>query len=614
MARLARSLAVILLLLPVSFAGLPLPENPNDSASETSTFEWSSIKPTQELTYLACFGSFQCARLLVPLDWQASEASRYNKTAALAIIKRPAKVSILDPTYGGAIITNPGGPGGSGVQQVLGAGEFLQWAVDSESKHFDIVSFDPRGVLNSGPDADCFSDPLQRDLWNLKTHEEGNLDSGDRALGLQWARAKAFGSLCANAEIGKYIGTASVVRDVLEIVDRVEEHYQTSRLKMESRLGPASTEAQSRLLNMEHPDVGTPMLQYLGFSYGTFLGNTFASMFPDRVKRMVLDGVVDAADYTAQGWTTNLQDTDKVMQAFYKYCFDAAYRCPLYDRAGPEAIERKMIGFLKAVQQNPIVAVDDSGSLPPDIITYSDIKRSIFASLYSPVRFFPALASMLDQLQKGQYDQTLRLLALQTSIHCPRDKTSTSPLSPTENEAPKAIMCGDGDDMSNQTIPEFEEYLDLLEYQSSAAGAIWATFRLICTGWQVRSRWRFIGPFGGNTSTPILWIGNTADPVTPIRNAHNMAKSFPGSVVLQQDSEGHCSLYNAPSNCTFDAIRRYFSSGALPKAGTVCPADRKPFDGKLSTNPEHCDAADSQNAHASDSFKMPYWRKLPLEI
>jgi alpha/beta hydrolase fold len=265
-------------------------------------------------------------------------------------------------------------PRGSGVAQVLGAGEFLQSTVDSDSKHFDLVSFDPRGVLNSGSDANCFSNPLQRDLWNLKSHEEGHLDSGNRALGLQWAKAKALGTMCATAEIGKYMGTASVVRDVLEIVDRIEEHYQKSRLEMESRLDPTSTEAQSQLLNMEHANVGVPMLQYLGFSYGTFLGNTFASMFPDRVKRMVLDGVVDATDYTAQGWTTNLQDTDKVMQAFYKYCFDAAYRCPLYDRAGPEAIERRMIGFLKHVQQNPVVAVDDSGSLPPNIITYSDIR------------------------------------------------------------------------------------------------------------------------------------------------------------------------------------------------------------------------------------------------
>jgi pimeloyl-ACP methyl ester carboxylesterase len=149
---------------------------------------------------------------------------------------------------------------------------------------------------------------------------------------------------------------------------------------------------------------------------------------------------------------------------------------------------------------------------------------------------------MLDQLQKGQYDQILRLIALQTSVHCPKGKSSTSPLSPTKNEAPKAIMCGDGDDMSNQTMPEFEEYLELLESQSYAAGAIWATFRLICTGWRVRSRWRYTGPFGGNTSIPILWIGNTADPVTPIRNAHNMAKSFHGSAAVQQDSEGHCSL------------------------------------------------------------------------
>ncbi len=95
------------------------------------------------------------------------------------------------------------------------------------------------------------------------------------------ARAKPFGAPCANAEIGKYMGTASVARDILEIVERVEEHNQKSLLKVQSRLGPKSTEAQTPLLNQkEHANVGTPMLQYFSFSYGDIPGEHIRQHVP----------------------------------------------------------------------------------------------------------------------------------------------------------------------------------------------------------------------------------------------------------------------------------------------------------------------------------------------
>lgn len=613
MVRIEQIFVVIFVVIQTCFATLPVPEYYDKSASGSFTFEWSNIEPSEELTYHACFEIYQCARLLVPLDWQASEESRYNQTIALAIIKLPARVSILNATYGGAVITNPGGPGGSGIQHLLSSGPYLQWALDSDSRHFDILSFDPRGVLNSGPDANCFSSGLQRDLWNIKIHEEWALDGGNRSLGLQWARAKAYGTLCANAEIGKNMGSASVARDMLEMVDRIEEYHQ--KILFESGITSRSTsaEAQAPLWNKEHADKSPPMLQYLGFSYGTFLGNTFASMFPDRVQRMALDGVVNALDYMGDGWSTNLQDTDKVMDAFFTYCFEARSRCPLYNRAGPEAIESSLKEFLEMVKENPLVGVSKSGSLPPEIITYTDIKRFIFGSLYSPVHSFPTLAFLLDQLRNGDYDQSLKIIAMQTDVHCPGDNSTNSLHLMGENEAPIAIMCGDGEDVSNQTLADYKEYRNLLESQSSAGGAILANFRLICMGWKVRSKWRYTGPFGGKTSTPVLWIGNTADPVTPIRNAHEMAKGFPGSIVLQQDSLGHCSLFNGPSSCTLEVIRQYFASGALPEKGTVCPVDRTPFDGKLFTFPKDSDDADGQ-VHILDYSKGLQWRHFPLVI
>ena len=91
-------------------------------------------------------------------------------------------------------------------------------------------------------------------------------------------------------------------------------------------------------------------------------------------------------------------------------------------------------------------------------------------------------------------------------------------------------------------------------------------------------RWRYEGNFTAHTASPVLFVSNTVDNVTPIGNAITMSKGFEGSVVLQQDSIGHCSL-SSPSFCTARNVREYFQTGKLPKKGTVCTPDRLPLDG-----------------------------------
>jgi len=122
----------------------------------------------------------------------------------------------------------------------------------------------------------------------------------------------------------------------------------------------------------------------------------------------------------------------------------------------------------------------------------------------------------------------------------------------------------------------FDAYWRTLADKSPSTGAIWARIRLRCTGWRIRALRRFAGPFGGETAHPILWVGNSADPVTPVGSARKMAKKFPGSVVLEQDSAGHCSI-STPSICTASVIRNYLNTGALPAPGTVCPPSAAPF-------------------------------------
>jgi pimeloyl-ACP methyl ester carboxylesterase len=555
-------------------------------AHETSVFNWGHVKPSRDLMFHPCYDDLQCARLLLPLDWLADEEDLWNETVALAVVKVPADVPPADPAYGGTILAQPGG---SGVEFLNYAGQHLKNVVDSSSSHsegksFDILSFDPRGVLHSTPSAVCFPDGSSRATWRVESQAYGLLDSAPQALNIHKTRANVLGAMCASREdpmyyepekIRGYMGSTSTARDILEILERLEDY----RHSLVARSSPIMNKQSLLSQGIERK---SPKLQYWGFSYGTFLGNTFASMYPDRVGRMVLDGVLNAPDYVATGWSTNLQDTEKVVRLFYQTCYEAGpSECPLYNEAGPEAMELDVRNLLENLRDYPIAAIvqpDDTTEVYPGVITYRDIKTLIFTALSNPIGTFPALATMLAGLKTGNYQEILGQLAIEKRQQCGDRNSNGNDRSETNemNEILPAIFCGDGEDITNRTAEDFKSYLRLLESQSPTAGSIFAMTVLQCMSWRIRAKWRFTGPFKGNTSTPILWIGNTADPVTPVRNAHEMAKGFPGSVVLTQDAGGHCSGA-APSICTMELLRRYFADGTLPREGMVCPTDFKPF-------------------------------------
>jgi len=151
-----------------------------------------------------------------------------------------------------------------------------------------------------------------------------------------------------------------------------------------------------------------------------------------------------------------------------------------------------------------------------------------------------------------------------------RNKVTASDLFPGP-----AIFCTDAAPPTwNKT--SFIDHLHQAQEISPNIGDIWAAIPLPCQSYGIRAEYRFEGPFTGNTSHPILWVGNTADPVTPVESAYKASKGFPGSVVLTQNSPGHCSL-NAYSFCTFIHIKQYFQTGELPAEGTVCEIDQLPF-------------------------------------
>lgn len=254
---------------------------PNDA------FDWGSIKPSAKLTYTPCFDEFQCAKLLLPLDWK-DETNK--ETVSIAMIKLPALVPEDDPTYAGAIFVNPGGPGGSGVDFLKNRGPGLQETIDKPGKkHYDMISFDPRGVGLSEPAVDCFpANSLGRTASVLGGLASGGLDLSPESLYYGHATAKAFGKRCegGSGDVLAYVNTPSVARDMVAMVDQIAE------LRKEQA---GDRDDADWKLELRSDD--KPRLNYIGFSYGTILGNYFASLFPERIGRLVLDGVCNATDY-----------------------------------------------------------------------------------------------------------------------------------------------------------------------------------------------------------------------------------------------------------------------------------------------------------------------------
>ncbi|KAI1211842.1 TAP-like protein-domain-containing protein [Annulohypoxylon truncatum] len=558
-------------------------------ASSATTFDWTALKPSTSLDYTTCYGDFKCAKLSVPLDWLSNSTS-VNGTSRvnLAIITLPATVDESDPSFGGTIITNPGGPGGSGVTFLLQAGKYMQKMAD-DTKHYEFLSFDPRGVSYSEPRSDCFNNEFSRDYNTMELRAMGPLDSGLSVVSRQKALYASFGELCKDgSEIHAYMSTASVARDMVEIVDKVEElrnRNGTVSTKLRARGGPR------RVHQREEKDV--PRIQYWGISYGTLLGNSFASMFPGRVGRMLLEGVVDAPDYIAGLWSKNLQDAQKDFGTLYTTCFEARSNCSLYDTgdSSPTDIQARVEKLLNALDENPAPVIAGSSI---EGITGTDVRNVIFQALYQPQLYFADLADTLAATISGNFSALYSTLGVPSaSAFCP----STLPTTYSwESDALYGVGCGDAVPQNNVSASDFVSYVAELKGQSTDFASNWASIRLACTGWRVRPKYRFMGPFTtpasdssnvkGKPSAPLMFLSSRYDPVTPHANAVNMAKQHPGSGVLVQDNAGHATIWT-PGACRDGYVRKYFETGEVPATGTVCQPDCKPFQdcpGLASTN------------------------------
>lgn len=403
------------------------------------------------------------------------------------------------------------------------SGRNLQTIVDAESdpifpapessdKYFDIIGFDPRGVGSTTPAVTCFPDPISQRNWELQLSAEGMLGSGPESLVRNWQRTQALNSGCSfwemadlphqNNSMMEYVNTALVARDMITIIERHGEWREKEGLKAQVAYDQSYGPDESRgILRRTQWRVNHEPLLYWGRSYGTLLGTTFAALFPDRVERAILDGVVNMDRYYEGRGPNTVIDADAIFSRFGQYCNDVGPNdCPFFVEGGPQAI-LDAYWTLEDQLLNMSIPVMASATRGPEVVTWSDVKVILRVAVYQPLLVFQVLAYHMGELMKGN---PVTLADFKHRSHfaaCP--STECSIAGPWSQEcsggqenglyASAAILCTDAEYMTEPSIEEFLDRWNNLKADSATLGDYWAQIELGCVGWKAKAKYKFTG-------------------------------------------------------------------------------------------------------------------------
>lgn len=451
-------------------------------------------------------GKFRCSTLRVPVSY----SDPGKGTLDVAVIELPAT---SDSRTAGDLVLNPGGPGASGVQFLQSTATSFPPSLRAE---FNLVSFDPRGTGQSDPVV-CAGPAGIRRFVALDPAPTTALEEAKVI-----AAVKSFDAGCA----------ASVPRLVLANLSTKDSAYDMNRLR--EALGQAK-------------------LNYLGFSYGTFLGALYAEAFPSHVGNMVLDGAFDPDLDTAalDGQQAHAFQVD--LDDFFAWCpTNTSCRSELPD--GAKATYRRVMARLEGGAE---LGADLPASLGgPEQVDYGVALTGVIFTLYSTT-YWPYLAEALAQAVTGN---GLLLAELAYSYAGFNENGTVSNLI----SANIAISCLD------RPAPPVSAFPALARSLAAAApdfGPAEAWGSLDCDYWPVRATGE-VAPIRLSRPLPLLVVGSTHDPATPYAWAQALTSQLSGSELLTRTGDGHTGYFS--STCVQRDVDTYLTTGKRPPAGTVC--------------------------------------------
>jgi pimeloyl-ACP methyl ester carboxylesterase len=384
---------------------------------------------------------------------------------------------------------------------------------------FDIVGFDPRGVGDSAP-VRCQSDrEKDRDLVNADVVPE---NAAEKAELIDSSRRFAEGCARSSGRMLPYL----------------------------------STEAAARDLDVLRASLGDERLTYLGISYGSVLGATYASMFPTRVRAMTLDAAVDPQVWINQPEETvrrQAQGFERAFDAFLADCKARGDDCG-FGEGNPGAAYDRLV---ERLDDHPIKA---KGSGDPRRINGYVAFLAVNAALYNRLAW-PQLADALELADEE--DDGSELLTLADSLNGRQPDGRYDNL----NDANASINCVD--ETNPTDVASYDRLSEELGRSSPRFGRAFGYARLVCAYWPAKATRRYTGPFRAEGAPPILVVGTTGDPAAPYAWARSLASQLSSGVLLTWNGFNH-GAYGGMNACIDRAVDRYLVDGTPPRDGTVC--------------------------------------------
>ena len=504
-----RHLAVLASVLAVVAVGCtsdrPTASEPTNTQAAPPEDVPAELRPfyEQQPRWSDCGGDFECANVKVPLDY----AKPGDRTIELAVIRLPAD---SEDKRLGSLLINPGGPGASGVEYARSARAVLS---DDLLEHYDVIGFDPRGVSESAP-VKCVTDQ-QLDEF-IAIDGSPNTPAEVDALDSE-SRKFADGCESRSRELLPYVSTVDAARD-MDVIRAV---------------------------------VGDQRMTYLGKSYGTFLGATYAGLFPQRVGRMVLDGAIDPRVSGEEMSLAQAEGFEQALAAFMADCVQQS-DCPV----GPTVEEgmADVTALLNAVDQQPLPT--DSGRE----VTQSLAILGIATALYDRANGWPVLRQALTAAQNRDGS----ILLFLADLYADRDQSGQ--YTSNSMEAIYAVNCLDRPDDNGPAQIQRNE----AEFKAASPhfGDYLAWSNLPCRYWPVSAG---DGPkaITADGAAPILVVGTTRDPATPYKWAVGLAEQLKSGVLLTYDGDGHTAYFQG-DECVDEIVDAYLIDGEVPQDGVKC--------------------------------------------
>ena len=442
-------------------------------------------------------GKFSCAMVTVPMDYNNPDGT----TIQIAVKKRAA-----DGESRGSLFINPGGPGGSGISLVERAEQRFSKELLAG---YDVVGFDPRGVGSSTP-----------------------IECGDAQL-----------TATDKPQPGEFFETwaAHYLTQVREVREQCEAHSEPGLLDH------MNTVSVAKDLDVLRAISGEKSLNYLGYSYGTELGYTYAELFPHNTGRLVLDGAIDSTITHQDFDLDRAEGYENALHSYVQACQEgtAGDTCPL--TGSVEDGVQQIRDLIASADASPLKTSD-----PDAKITGAQLKEVIKGYLHVGQwqQLTTALTPVITQGDASGFTEAL--------------KQSSGGLNVM---AALAVLCQDRPTQGGVDAwrAQYEKAQEVAPTFAAGGG-----FDMICAAWGHYSE---TDPIPQNVhakgAAPILVVGTTGDPATPYHWAQALAEQLDSAQLLTWKGEGHCA-YGRGSSCITKAVDGFLLDGQLPQDNLVC--------------------------------------------